>query len=67
MIVAFKDGSDLICQTTLNVKDLISKKGIDMWHHCRHEGKNNGQFAMRVEYDGASEEPSPSEEVKLPE
>ena len=34
---------------------MIKTRGVDNWYVCRYEGKENGQFCMRVEYDGPKE------------
>ena len=67
--LAFKDDTKVICQTLIQVKQLVKgQKGVDIWFQCRHEGKVNGSFSMRVEYAGEAEgEEEEAEEEKAEE
>jgi len=65
MTFTFLDGDDLICSVELSVAQLIKKRGVNHWYHCRHEGKDSGQVSLNVEYtpEEGVEEPEKEEET----
>jgi hypothetical protein len=53
---SFMEGSNIICSSQVSIANLVKCRGTNQWHNTRFEGKNSGQFNLRVEFDGATDD-----------